>query len=78
MSQNKLPSIERLIQRISAAERAQQKEIRISIQEARELAQDLALVTSNIGKTIQDIQVSLKEIKDSNKKIDIKFDGGSF
>jgi hypothetical protein len=41
MSQNNipqtLPSIEKLLSRIATAERSQQKEIRITIQEAREL-----------------------------------------
>ena len=32
-----LPSVERLLQRVSAAEKSQQKDIRMSIQEARDL-----------------------------------------
>jgi septation ring formation regulator EzrA len=75
---NSLPSIERLLQRISVAEKSQQKEIRISIQEARELTADLALLTSKLGKTVQEINETLKSIKDSTQTIDIKFDGGTF
>jgi len=82
MSQNNipdtLPSIEKLLQRISAGERTQQKEIRISIQEARELAIDLALLTSKLGKTVKEINENLKEIKESNQTVDVKFDGGKF
>jgi len=75
---NSLPSIERLLQRISVAEKSQQKEIRISIQEARELTADLALLTSKLGKTVQEINETLKSIKDSTQTIDIKFDCGTF
>jgi septation ring formation regulator EzrA len=82
MSQNNiptnLPSVERLLQRISAAEKSQQKEIRISISECRELITDLALITTRLGKTVQEINDSLKEIKENTKSIEVKFDGGSF
>jgi septation ring formation regulator EzrA len=82
MSQNNIPqtvpSVERLIQRITSAEKSQQKEIRISIAECRELVTDLALITAKLGKTVQEINDSLKEIKENTKNIDIKFDGGSF
>jgi urease gamma subunit len=82
MSQNNLPtslpSIERLLQRISVAEKSQQKEIRISIQEARELTSDLALLTTRLGKTVQEINETLKSIKESTQTIDVKFDGGTF
>lgn len=73
-----LPSIERIIQRIAVAEKTQQKEIRISIQEARELTTDLAILTSRLGKTVQEINENLKIIKDSTQSIDVKFDGGTF
>ena len=75
---NTLPSIEKIIQRISVAEKTQQKEIRISIQEARELTTDLAVLTSKLGKTVQEINENLKIIKDSTQSIDVKFDGGKF
>ena len=82
MSQNNLPtslpSIERLRHRISVAEKSQQKEIRISIQEARELTSDLALLTARLGKTVQEINETLKSIKESTQTIDVKFDGGTF
>jgi hypothetical protein len=73
-----LPSIERIIQRIAVAEKTQQKEIRITIQEARELTTDLAILTGKLGKTVQEINENLKIIKDSTQSIDVKFDGGTF
>jgi response regulator RpfG family c-di-GMP phosphodiesterase len=82
MSQNNtpstLPTVEKLIQRISAAERSQQKEIRITIQEARDLTTELAIMTSKLGKTVQEIHAMLAQIKESTTNIDVKFDGGSF
>lgn len=73
-----LPSVEKLLQRVISAERSQQKEIRISIQEARDLTNELAILTSRLGKTVQEIHQMLLEIKDSSTKIDVKFDGGTF
>jgi hypothetical protein len=75
---NNLPSVEKLIQRVAIAEKSQQKEIRISIQEARDLTNELAILTSKLGKTVQEIHQMLGQIKDSTNKIDVKFDGGSF
>lgn len=75
---NNLPSVEKLIARISAAEKGQQKEIRITTVEARELALDLALLTSKLGVVIKDINESLKKMQASSEKIDIKMDGGGF
>ena len=73
-----LPSVEKLIQRLSTAERSQQKDIRISIQEARDLTAELAIMTSKLGRTVQEIHSMLSEIKQSSTNIDVKFDGGSF
>jgi hypothetical protein len=82
MSANKLPvtmpSVERLIQRIAVAEKSQQKEIRITIQEARDLTTELAILTSKLGRTVQEIHDMLAQIKESTTNIDVKFDGGSF
>lgn len=82
MSQNNLPtnlpSVEKLIQRVVAAEKAQQKDIRISIQEARDLTAELAVMTSKLGKTVQEIHAMLAEIRESTTNIDVKFDGGGF
>jgi hypothetical protein len=73
-----LPTIQKLIQRISVAERSQQKEIRISLQEARDLTAELALLTSKLGRTVNEIHQMLAAIKESTTQIDVKFDGGQF
>jgi hypothetical protein len=82
MSQNSLPTnlptVEKLIQRVNAAEKSQQKDIRISIQEARDLTGELAVITSKLGRTVQEIHAMLAEIRESTTNIDIKFDGGTF
>ena len=57
MSQNNLPSnlpsVERLLQRVAVAEKSQQKEIRITIQEARDLTSELAIFSTKMSKTVQ-------------------------
>jgi Mg2+ and Co2+ transporter CorA len=82
MSQNNLPtnlpSVEKLIQRVAAAEKAQQKDIRITIQEARDLTSELAIMTSKLGKTVQEIHSMLADIRSNTQNIDVKFDGGGF
>lgn len=82
MSQSNIPTtlsnIERLLQRISSADKSNQKEIRITIQEGRDLAIDLALLTSRLAKTVNDINQSLMHIKNSTTNIDVQVDGGGF
>jgi urease gamma subunit len=73
-----LPTIQKLLQRIQVAERSQQKEIRISMQEARDLTTELALMSAKLGKTVSEIHQMLSTIKDSTTQIDVKFDGGKF
>jgi hypothetical protein len=73
-----LPSVDKLIQRLSVAEKSQQKDIRISIQEGRELVQELALLTVKMSNTVQEVHQMLVEIKASTAQIDVKFDGGGF
>jgi ABC-type transporter Mla subunit MlaD len=75
---NNLPSVERLIQRVSQAEKGQQREIRLTLQEAKELTQELAILTAKLGRTVQEIHQMLAEIKQSTTQIDVKFDGGGF
>ncbi len=75
---NTLPTVEKLIQRVSVAEKSQQKEIRITIQEARDLTAELAALTSKLGLTVKEIHQMLSEIRESTTKIDVKFDGGTF
>lgn len=73
-----MPTVEKLLARIASAERSQQKEIRITIQEARDLTIELSGLTSKLGKTVQDIYVLLQELKESNSTIEVKFNGGGF
>ena len=73
-----LPSVEKLLARVAAAERSQQKDIRISMQEAKDLTAELAVLTSKLGRTVQEIHSMLAEIRESTTKIDVKFDGGGF
>jgi hypothetical protein len=73
-----IPSVERLLTRIAVAERSQQKDIRITVQEGKELANDLALLTVKMSKTVQEVHQMLKEIRESTTNIDVKFDGGQF
>lgn len=75
---NTLPTIQKLIQRIAVAEKSQQKEIRISLQEARDLTAELAVMTSKLGATVTEIHQMLAQIKESTTQIDVKFDGGQF
>jgi hypothetical protein len=82
MSQNNqpvtLPTVERLIQRLNAAERSQQKDIRLSIQEARDLTSELAIMTSKMAKTMQEIHSMLNEIRQNTTEIEVQVDGGGF
>ena len=82
MSQNNvpavLPTVEKLLQRITVAEKSQQKEIRITIQEARDLTAELAIFSTKLGRTVQEIHGMLAQIKESCQSIDVKFDGGAF
>lgn len=73
-----LPNVEKLIQRTNTAEKGNQKEIRISIQEAKDLTQELAIMTSRLAKTVQEIHQMLAEIKENTTNINVKFDGGGF
>ncbi len=75
---NTLPSVEKMLSRIASAEKTQQKEIRITIQEARDLSLELALLTSKLGTAIQEINDKLSKISENTGSIDIKLDGGSF
>lgn len=75
---SKLPAVERLIQRIVSAEKTQQKEIRISIDEAKDITNELALMTTKLNSTITEIHSLLNNLTKSTEEIDVKFDGGSF
>lgn len=82
MSQDNLPqtmpALQKIIQRIAVAEKSQQKEIRISIQEARDLSLELAMLTARMNNNIQEIRESIKAMAENTQSIDVKFDGGGF
>ncbi len=82
MSQNnipsRLPTIEKLITRINSAEKSNQKEIKLTMQESKDLVYELAILTSRLGTTVQEIHQMLSELRESTTKIDVKFDGGTF
>ncbi len=80
MSQNnfKLTSVEKLVQRLVAAEKTNQKEIRISVIEAREIITDLSVLTSKLGKHIEEIHQRLDKLSVSTTELNIQMDGGQF
>jgi septation ring formation regulator EzrA len=82
MSRNDLPvkltSVEKIVQRLVAAEKTNQKEIRLSVQEAREIVTDLSVLTSKLGKHIEDIHQKLDKIEVANAQLNVQMDGGTF
>jgi septation ring formation regulator EzrA len=82
MSQNnlslKLTSVEKLVQRLVAAEKTNQKEIRMSVSEAREVITDLSILTSKLGKHIEEIHQRLDKLNVSNNEMSVQMDGGQF
>jgi septation ring formation regulator EzrA len=82
MSQNnlslKLTSVEKLVQRLVAAEKTNQKEIRMSVSEAREVITDLSILTSKLGKHIEEIHQRLDKLNVSTNELSVQMDGGQF
>ena len=74
----RLATVEKLMQRVAVAEKSQQREIRISIEEARDLTRELAMLTAKLGQTITDIHGLLKDINRATNEVEVKFDAGSF
>jgi predicted trehalose synthase len=50
----------------------------MTIQEARDLTAELAIMSSKLGQTVKEIHQMLAKIQDSTANIDVKFDGGQF
>ena len=76
---NKLPSVERLVQKVTVAERSNQREIRMTIAEARELVVDLTLMTTKMSEIIVGIHSRLDNLsKNTTSEIKIETDGGAF
>lgn len=82
MSTNNLPtsapSLERFIQRVKSAEKSQQRDIRITIQEARDMVSDIALFTTRLNETLNNINKTLSNMQESTSTVDVKMDGGGF
>jgi septation ring formation regulator EzrA len=74
----KLTSVEKIVQRLVAAEKTNQKEIRLSVQEAREIITDLSVLSSKLGKHIEEIHQKLDKIEVANAQINVQMDGGTF
>ena len=77
MSHQPLVNVEKLLARIAAAERSNQREIRLTIQEGKELAIELALLSTRLVSTIQHIDSQLATINQDNS-ISVKMSGGKF
>ena len=75
---DRMPSIEKIVQRIRTAEKSNQKEIKITLQEGKELVYDLALITSKLGQTINDIGSKMDKLSVAEQSVDVKMDGGEF
>ena len=74
----RMPSIERLVRHIRTAEKSNQKEIKITLQEGKDLVYDLALVSSKLSQTINDISTKIQSISVEDQSINVKMDGGEF
>jgi hypothetical protein len=75
---DRMPSIEKLVQRIRTAEKSNTKEIKITLQEGKELVYDLALVSSKLSQTIGEISTKINNLSVAEQSIDVKMDGGEF
>lgn len=75
---DKLPSVERLIQKVIVAERSNQRELRMTVAEARELVTDLTLMTTRMTEIIIGIHNRLDNLSTTTEEIKIETDGGSF
>jgi len=80
MSQNNFTSLalEKLVQRVATAEKTNQKEIRITLEEARALMADLSLFTAKMGKSIEEIHKRLDNLTVQATQVTVQMDGGGF
>ncbi len=75
---NRLTSVEKLVQRLKSAELSNQKEIRMSVQEAKEIITDLSILTSKMANHVQEINERLKKLEANQGVVEVKMDGGTF
>ena len=81
MSTNNIPAnlatVDKLLQRIAVAERSQQKEVRITIQEARDLTTELSLLTTKLGTTVaersqqKEVRITIQEARDLTTELSL-------
>lgn len=74
----KLSSVERLIQRVVVAERGNQREIRMTVSEARDLIADLTVLTTKMADIIVGIHARLDKLAAAPVDVKIETDGGAF
>lgn len=75
---NRLTSVEKLVQRLKSAELSNQKEIRITTHEAREIITDLSILTSKMANHVQEINERLKKLEANQDVVEVRMDGGTF
>lgn len=75
---DKLPSVERLIQRVVVAERSNNREIRMTVADARDLIADLTVLTAKMAAIVIDIHAKLDRLANAPVDIKIETDGGNF
>jgi predicted nucleic acid-binding Zn-ribbon protein len=75
---NRLTSVEKLVQRLKSAELSNQKEIRMSVHEAKEIITDLSILTSKMANHVQEINERLKKLESNQGVVEVKMDGGTF
>jgi hypothetical protein len=83
MSQNniipsKLPNVEKLINKLAVAERNNAREVRLTIQETRDIVSELTVLTTKMAGIIIEINQQLQTLGQKADVITIDTDGGSF
>lgn len=83
MSQNniipdRLPNVEKLIQKLAVAERNNVREIRMTIQEVRDIVADLTVLTTKMASVVIEINQQLQSLGGKADSITIDTDGGTF
>lgn len=83
MSQNniipdRLPNVEKLIQKLAVAERNNAREVRLTIQEVRDIVADLTVLTTKMAGVVIEINQQLQSLGGKADTITIDTDGGTF
>lgn len=73
------PSAELLVRKIKSAEVSNQKVVVLTLTEARELVNELAILSGRATAALETILSAINEIKSSSPEVhEVKFDGGGF